>query len=195
MNKLNPLLIPVPESFETERLLIRAPQNGDGAMVQEAISESIDQLRPWMPWAQEVPDEEQSEIGVRQARIQFLKRSDLRLYLIHKDSGRLVGCSGLHRMDWQSRKFEIGYWVRSSCIGQGYITEAVNGITEFAISQLMANRLEIRCDTLNLRSIQVAVRAGFTLEGTFRKDECRTDGSLMDTMIFAKVRGIEFEVL
>ncbi|WP_282942222.1 GNAT family protein [Paenibacillus sp. RC67] len=194
MDTINPLLITIPESFETERLTIRAPQFGDGAMVHEAICESIEQLRPWMPWAQDVPTMEQSEIGVRQARVHFLDRSDLRLYLIHKDSGKLVGCSGLHRIDWQARKFEIGDWVSTSYSGLGYITEAVQGIANFAIDQLEANRLEIRCDSINHRSIQVAQRSGFTLEGILRRDECRTDGVLMDTMIFARVRGVEFGV-
>jgi len=192
MSTVNPLLLDIPESLETERLTIRAPQAGDGSMVYEAIHESIEQLRPWLPWAQEAPSLEQSETGVRQARLRYLERSDLRLYLLHKDTGKLVGCSGLHGVNWEARKFEIGYWIRTACLGQGYITEAVNGITDFAITQLQANRIEIRCDSLNARSIQVAVRTGFTLEGTLRCDDRRTDGSLMNTMVFAKVRGFEF---
>ena len=42
----------VPDHFETERLLIRAPQPGDGPAINAAVVESIDDLRPWMPWAQ-----------------------------------------------------------------------------------------------------------------------------------------------
>lgn len=188
----NPILWSIPESFETERLRIRAPLWGDGEALNDAVKESIEELRPWMPWAQQIPSLEESELGIRQARLKFLDRSDLRLMLTLKETGQLVGSSGLHRIDWEARRFEIGYWVRTSYSKQGYITEAVNGITDFAIRHLNANRIEIRCDSRNNRSSQVAIRAGFTLEAILRSEACDVEGVLRDTMIYAKVRGIEF---
>lgn len=187
-----PILISAPESFESNRLLIRAPLWGDGASVNEAIRESLEELRPWMPWANKVPTLEESEINIRRARLHFLERTDWRLLLFLKETGQLVGSSGLHQIDWESRKFEIGYWVRSSCAKQGYITEAVDAITSFAATELQANRIEIRCDSRNTQSARVAERLGFTLEGILRSDACDVDGSLRNTMIFSKVRGVEF---
>jgi RimJ/RimL family protein N-acetyltransferase len=186
------VLLPVPEQFESKRLLIRAPQWGDGAIVNEAVKESIEQLRPWMPWAQSVPSLEESEAGIRRSRLQFLERKDLRLLLLSKETGQLIGCSGLHRIHWPSRRFEIGYWVRTSCEKQGYIAEAVEAITGFAVQELQANRVEIRCDSRNERSARIAERLGFKMEGILRKDKCDIDGSLRDTLVFAKVRGAEF---
>ena len=188
----DPILFSIPESFESKRLLIRAPLWGDGVAVNEAVKESMEELRPWMPWARNIPTIEESEMNIRRSRLQFLDRTDLRLLLILKETGQLVGCSGLHRMDWQSRKFEIGYWVRTSCGKQGYITEAADAITNYAIQELQANRIEIRCDGRNTRSARVAERLGFTLEGILRNETCDVDGSLRDTMVFSKVRGIEF---
>lgn len=40
----SPILFLFPEQFQTERLTIRAPQWGDGAMVNEAMRESVDEL-------------------------------------------------------------------------------------------------------------------------------------------------------
>ena len=134
-----------------------------------------------MPWAQNIPTIEESEAGIRHSRLQFIERKDLRLLLVNKKTGQLVGSSGLHRINWQARKFEIGYWVRTSFEKQGYVTEAVNTITNFAIQELQANRIEIRCDSRNLRSAKVAERSGFTLEGILRNDECDVDGSLRNT--------------
>ncbi|MFC5650013.1 GNAT family N-acetyltransferase [Paenibacillus solisilvae] len=188
----NPILLSFPDRFESKRLIIRTPLRGDGARVNEAIKESIEELRPWMPWAQQVPTIEESEIISREGNIRFTERSDLRLYLIHKQTSQFIGGSGLHRIDWHARKFEIGYWVRTSSSGQGYITEAVERITQFAIQELQANRVEIRCDSRNLRSIHVAERLGFTKEGILRADKCDVDGCLRDTVIFAKIRGTEF---
>lgn len=188
----NPLLLAIPESFECKRLLIRAPLWGDGIKLNEAVKESRNELMPWMPWAQNNPTVEESEIVIRRARLKYLERSDLMLLLILKETGQLIGSSGLHRIDWQSRKFEIGYWVRSAFSGKGYISEAADAITNFAVHELMANRVEIRCDARNIRSARVAERLGYTLEGILRNEKCAVDGSLRDTMVFSKVRDKEF---
>jgi Acetyltransferases, including N-acetylases of ribosomal proteins len=188
----NPILLTIPEQFESNRLVIRAPQWGDGAAVNEAVIESIEELRQWLPFAQTIPTLEESEIVTRQGRLRFLDRSDLRLLIFHKETGKLIGSSGLHRIDWEARKFEIGYWLHSAYTKQGYMTEAVEAITQFAIQQLEANRIEIRCDRNNERSAAVARRAGFTFEGILRKETTDWNRQLRDTMVFAKVRGFEF---
>lgn len=188
----NPLLLAIPESFESKRLLIRAPLWGDGIKLNKAVKESRNELMPWMPWAQNNPTVEESEIVIRRARLKYLERSDLMLLLILKETGQLIGSSGLHRIDWQSRKFEIGYWARSAFSGKGYISEAADAITNFAVHVLMANRVEIRCDARNIRSARVAERLGYTLEGILRNEKCAVDGSLRDTMVFSKVRDKEF---
>lgn len=188
----NPLLLSVPESFESSRLLIRSPLWGDGAKLNEAVKESRTELLPWMPWAEHSPTLEESEMVIRRSRIRYLERSDLMLLLFLKETGQLIGSSGLHRIDWQARKFEIGYWVRTAFGGNGYISEAVEAITQFAVHELDANRVEIRCDSRNVRSARVAERNGFTLEGILRKEKCDAAGSLRDTMIFSKVKSIEY---
>ena len=180
------------EGFETERLTIRSPQWGDGAAVNAAICESIEELRPWMPWAQQPPTIDESEENVRVARLKFLDRSDLRLHIFYRETGEFIGASGLHRIDWETRKFEIGYWIRTSQSGKGLMTEAVEGIANFAIRSLLANRIEIRCDSLNTRSARIAERLGFTLEGVLRNEKSDVGGTLRNTMVFAKVRGYEF---
>ncbi|MEJ2289202.1 MAG: GNAT family N-acetyltransferase [Deinococcales bacterium] len=188
----SPILLDFPEALETERLIVRAPRWGDGAAVGAAVRESLDELRPWLSWAQAATSLEEDEAICRRARLRFLERSDLAFYLTLKEDGAFVGGSGLHRIDWEARKFEIGYWVRTRCRGMGYVTEAVEGITRFAVERLRANRIEIRCDARNTRSARVAERAGFTLEGTLRAARMGVDGTLTDTRVYAKVRGHEF---
>ncbi|WP_110934096.1 GNAT family N-acetyltransferase [Paenibacillus bouchesdurhonensis] len=192
MNKTNPLLLDIPDCFESERLIIRAPKWGDGTELNEAVKESFEQLRPWMPWAQALPAPADSESVVRRAHLRFMERTDLMLLLTLKETGQLVGCSGLHRIDWEARKFEIGYWVRTSFSKQGFIKEATDAITNYAIQELQANRIEIRCDERNTQSAKVAQRLGFALEGILRNDSSDTDGTLRSTMIFSKIRGVEF---
>ncbi|USB33651.1 GNAT family N-acetyltransferase [Paenibacillus sp. YPG26] len=188
----NPILLSFPEEFETERLILRAPRFGEGACINEAIHESVNELRPWLPFARSLPSLEESEAYVRKARLNFLERTDLVLHLFDKTTGRFVGSSGLHRLDWEIRSFEIGYWIRTSRTGQGLAGEAVQGVTAFAVNHLDAKRLEIRCDANNQASRRVAERAGFTREGILRNASLDEHGAPADTMIWAKVKGYEY---
>jgi RimJ/RimL family protein N-acetyltransferase len=183
-----PILLDFPDSFDTERLTIRSPCAGDGGELREAVEETIEDLRAWMPWADHVPSLEEEEELVRNARARFLRREDLWLLLFLKGTHTLVGGSGLHRIDWQVPRFEIGYWVRRRFARQGFITEAVRGITRFAFEKLGARRVEIRCDARNKRSQAVAERAGFELEARLRRHMVAADGELRDTLIFARFK-------
>jgi RimJ/RimL family protein N-acetyltransferase len=183
-----PILLDFPDSFETERLIIRAPRAGDGKAINEAVRESLEHLKPWMPWAQTIPEVEETEERVRNGVVRWIMREDLWMLLYRKSDGLYVGASGLHRMDWSVPAFETGYWIRKSLEGKGYIGEAVAGITDFAFKVIGAERMEIRCDTLNIRSANVARRAKYTLEGTLRHDSWATNGTLRDTHIFGMTR-------
>lgn len=148
----------------------------------------MDELLPWMPWPKEHGTVDDSEASARLARVRFLERTELRMHLYLKGTGTLVGSSGLHRIDWEVPKFEIGYWCRSRFTGRGYATEAVRAIAAFAFDALGARRVEIRCDPSNLPSARVAERAGFNLEGELRNDALGTDGTLRNTLVFSMVR-------
>ncbi|WP_010651906.1 GNAT family N-acetyltransferase [Oceanobacillus massiliensis] len=186
---MEPILIDFPEEFETENLIIRAPKADDVKAVNEAIKASINELKPWLPFAQQEQSMEDTEINIRTAVVKFLEREDLRLHVFLKKTGQFIMSSGLHRIDWDVRKFEIGYWADSRYTGKGYVTEAVKGITDFAFRELDANRIEIRCDTLNEKSAAVAIRLSYELEGILKKDHFSTDRTeLRDTYVFAKVR-------
>ena len=183
---VEPLLIDLPEQIETERLILRPPRVGEGAMINAAIRESLAELSPWMPWATPAPTVEQTEANVRQAIAQTTARQDIRIHLHLKGDGTFIGGSGFHRIDWSVPKVEIGYWVRTRCAGKGYVTEAVVAMTRFAIDILKVNRVEIRTDERNLRSRRVAERAGFALEGILR-NEAREGGEVRNTAIYAVV--------
>lgn len=182
-----------PEQFESERLIIRFPRPlEDAAQVNAGVLSSLDELIPWMPWARQPYNLEQQIESLEKARQDSLEGADFRLLLFAKETGELVGSSGLHRINWKVRKFEIGYWAVTAHSGKGYITEAVERITQYCIEELQANRVEIRCDALNVKSAAVPKRLGFKLEGVLRKDDVDPNGNLRDTFVFAKVRGEEF---
>jgi len=189
----DPLLIDIPERLDGERTVLLAPRAGVGAEMAVVIAQSLSHLRPWMIWAQLAPTAESSEMVVRRMQADFIARSDLcfHLYARRADGspGRLLGGTGLHRIDWAVRKFEIGYWIRPDASGQGHVGEAVRLLTALAFDRLAARRVEIRCDVRNARSRAVAERAGFALEGVLRCDALGVDGSPRDTAVYARIAG------
>ncbi len=174
-----------PEGFETERLFIRSPMPGDGAELFAAIRDSRKELRPWMAWIHNHRMPSDSEESARRGRVEFLERSDLRMHLFLKGADTLIGSSGLHRIDWDVPRFEIGYWLRTGFTGHGYMTEAVKGIAAFAFDELGAKRVEIKCDPANTKSVKVAERCGFRLEGELRNNEKSPNGELRNTLLFS----------
>ena len=113
----DPLLIDVPQSFDTERLALRCPQRGDGEAVFRAVLETLDDLRKFpasMSWALQQPSIVTSEVFCREAYARFLARTDLPFLAFRRDTGDLVVATGLHRPDWDVPKFEIGFWRRTS---------------------------------------------------------------------------------
>ncbi|MDM4767464.1 GNAT family N-acetyltransferase [Pelomonas sp. SE-A7] len=186
----DPILIEVPEKIETERLLIAAPRAGVGPALNEAVIETMDQLKRWMPWAQQASTIEEMEAVVRRQVAAFVLREDLpfQIYSREPQGRRLLGAMGLHRFDWAARRFEIGYWLRRTAQGQGLMSEAVNGMAEMAFTQLRARRLEIRCDETNDRSRGVAERCGFTLESVMRGQSVNTAGELCSSCVYVKFK-------
>lgn len=85
-------------------------------------------------------------------------------------------------------KLELGYWCRTSRVGEGLTREGVVALAEMAERELGAARLEIRCDTRNRRSARVAEACGFGLEGTLRNESRDPQGNLRDTLLCARVR-------
>jgi ribosomal-protein-serine acetyltransferase len=184
-NCMNPILIDFPNEFETDRLKIRLPLPGDGAYVYDAVTESQEELKVWLPFANGEQTKEDAEISVRQSYANFILRSDLRLHIFHKETGKFIGSTGLHRMDWQVRRFEIGYWIRTKETQKGYMVEAIKGLTQFAFDHLEANRVEIRCDELNERSKKIPEKLGYTLEGILRNEDINSQGNLRNTLVYS----------
>lgn len=185
---MKPILIDFPDEIFTERLLIRKPMPGDGKAVNDAMRASVMELKAWMPWAQKEQTDEETEAIIREAYAKFLTREDLRLHIFKKDTGEFIASSGLHRINWDLPKFEIGYWIDTRYSGKGYITEAVTAITNFAFYELKAKRVEIRCDTANTKSRAIPEKLGYSLEGILKNEGISADGSsLRDTCVYAKI--------
>ncbi len=183
-----PILLNLPDSIETPRLVLRPPRQGDGPMLHEALVESINELRRFLSFLAWVSCEQtldSAELWCRKGQANFISRQDLPFLIFEKSSQQLIGACGLHRTDWKALKTEVGFWIRTSRAGHGFISEAVNAITAFAFKTLDAQRIEIVTDEENAASRKVAMRCGFQLDATLRHEHRAPDGTLRNTCVYS----------
>ncbi|WP_408415779.1 GNAT family N-acetyltransferase [Paraburkholderia sediminicola] len=171
-------------------MIIRCPQPGDGPDLFDATVDALSDLRRFpasLPWALETPSIDTSESFCVSGSANFQARKDFPFLFIDKTSGIVVGCGGLHRPRWAVPVFELGFWGRSSLVGRGLFSEAVDALAKYAFSNFDAKRIEAICDDLNARSIRVCEGIGMQLEGVLRQERRGADGSLRNTRIYSKL--------
>jgi RimJ/RimL family protein N-acetyltransferase len=137
-----------------------------------AVNGSLDDLRPWMAWAQ-VPATPASigeflrladgnwEAG---AEFQFaIRDGSAGRHDPDRDPGALLGFCGLHDRVGPNG-LEIGYWVRSDRTGRGLATSAASALTASALALDGVSRVEIHCDAANRRSAAIPEKLGYRLD-------------------------------
>lgn len=189
---MNPVLLNIPSLIETNRIVMRPPKPGDGPELNAAILESWENIKDWLPFcAKGKPSLEDSEENVRRAYAKWILREDLRFSVFERSTGKFIGSTGLHRVNWEMPSFEIGYWIRSSFERKGLMSEAVNALTRIAFLALNAKRVELRCDDNNFKSKTLAERLAYPREGTLKKfAKHPQSGELVDGILFART-GLE----
>lgn len=178
-------LLPAFEELRGERVLVRPFREDDAVALFEAIVESREHLLPWLPWAASYASVDDARDFIHRTQASWRLRDELTVGLWDVATERFVGGSGLIPRDWAVPFFEIGYWLRLSAVGHGYITEAVKLLTDFAFATYDAKRVMIRCDARNVRSAAVPERLGFVREALLRNDGVAYDGVLRSTLVFA----------
>lgn len=176
-------LIPVFAELRGPRVLVRPYRESDAEALHEAIDESRDHVRPWLPFADQHQTVDETRDWIIRTMASWLLRENLECSLWEMTTGRYLGGLGVHPRNWTLGYFEIGYWLRASAEGHGFVTEAVRLFGDYAFTALGARRLEIRCDARNRRSAAVAERLGFQREATLRNHMRAPDGSLRTTLI------------
>ena len=170
--------------IESARLIIRCYVPADAGKLLTAVNSSLEHLRPWIPWAQDYPQEiEWTAKFIRQFRGQFDLGQDAVYGIFDPQEQALIGGTGLHNRVGKDAR-EIGYWINAGHINQGYATEAVCALirTGFEIEGLA--RIEIHCDPGNTRSNKIPHKLGFHHEQTIKNSSTDREGRLRDENIW-----------
>jgi RimJ/RimL family protein N-acetyltransferase len=151
------------------QLVIRCYNPTDAPLLAQAVSESLEHLLPWMPWAAAEPEPLDAKVErLRLMRSKFDQGADFVYGVFNPQQERLLGGCGLHTRVG-SKALEIGYWIHKDFINRGYATELSAALTRVAFEIQKVERLEIHCSVENLPSAAVPRKLGFRQEAILRK--------------------------
>jgi RimJ/RimL family protein N-acetyltransferase len=144
-------------------LLLRPYRFTDATGLYEAVHESLNELKPWMSWASERYDQTSAREYITIARARWDEHT-FYAFAVTRGEDILGGCtlSSLHPI---YHLCNLGYWVRSSCRGQGLAGRAARLTARFAFEQLGLIRVEIVIAVGNHASLRVARKIGAHDEG------------------------------
>lgn len=174
-----------PEPLRTPRLDIRRYALADAPALFDAVNRSRASLLEYMSWARgsHLAMEDTEEWIARERARWLMQDTELGFGMFRRDGG-YVGGIGVHAIDWTVPRFELGYWLDDPWVGHGYVREAVRTVARACFEGCRAVRVEIRCDTRNVRSARVAAACGFHHDGTLRAYGRGTDGTVRDVMVW-----------
>lgn len=178
----------VPVEILTERLLLHRYRDGDSDEVFEAIEESRAELERWMPWAQYIQNTEQLREGLPHMLEMWERGEDYGYTIRRQEDNRILGSINNYQSpNWAVPSFDLGYWMRTSETGKGYVSEAVRELMRVAFGTLGAKRVQIACDENNTRSVRVAEACGFQYEGRLRHDDRLPNGELSNGVYYSLI--------
>lgn len=151
-----------PEEILTPSAVLRCYQGDETPALLEAVEESLDHLRPWMPWASAEPLEAGLAEFVQRSVHEFAAGENFSYAIWALDEAKLIGGTGLHpRLG--SGRMEIGYWIRVGWLRRGVATAVTRALTSAAFALADIDQVVIHCDEANVISAKVPAGLGFHL--------------------------------
>jgi RimJ/RimL family protein N-acetyltransferase len=173
--------IPLPNPPLTDgEIVLRAWQRGDAAAVTAACQD------PEIPRWTVIPHHytrRDARDFISGTRADLTSGRELALAIVDGDD-RLLGAVGISNFDWVDHKAEIGYWIAAEARRRGIGARATRMLAVWALGQLGMERLELLAHPQNEASQRLALRAGFTREGTLRRYR-RRHGAREDLVMFS----------
>jgi RimJ/RimL family protein N-acetyltransferase len=161
------------EVIELGQVTLRRYRPDDLEAVFQAVTESLEHLRPWMPWAANYSEQSAAEFLAMSAR-HWEDGSEYNYAIIA--GGALAGSCGLMARIGPGG-LEIGYWVHAAYTRRGLATAASAALVQQAFALPGIDRVEIVHDELNLASAGVPRKLGFTRAGRRALDAPPPEGT------------------
>ncbi|WP_082232937.1 GNAT family N-acetyltransferase [Halobacillus massiliensis] len=89
-------------------------------------------------------------------------------FVINQDPNSVIGDAGFKGKPNDQKVVEIGYGINPDAQNNGFATEAVNGIKDWAFASGKVNKIVAECSLENIASIRVLEKLG--MRRTFSKE-------------------------
>lgn len=149
--------------IETERLILRKIQHSDAEGIFNTYAQDTELTR-YLTWTPHKDIEETHDFVSRVKRNWDLG-TEYAFMIVPKETGKLIGCIG---STIKGGKAHGGYVLAQPFWGQGYTTEAFQGLIPQLFSIRGIHRVEAICATENIGSARVMQKAGLTHEGILK---------------------------
>ncbi len=149
--------------LETERLILKSIGSDDRAFILDMFSD--DAVNKYLFDAEPLQNLEEAD-EIIDFYIQPEPRNQHRWIIIRKEDNLKIGTCGFHCWDTNLSKVEIGYDLKKVFHGNGYMTEALQELIEFASNEMKVNTINACIYTENVKSIKLVQKFGFIMTGT-----------------------------
>ena len=122
-----------PEELHGEIVTLRRYRLTDHDALKAAIAASLEELRDWMPWAQEPPTDASVASFLEPAVERFGGDAAANYAIMLRDGGQFAGGCGLMPRIGPGA-LEIGYWVHSGYHRRGIATESARLLTNVGLA-------------------------------------------------------------
>lgn len=146
--------------FKTEHLLIRQFEINDANRLYENHLE--EKVKKWFP------NESYADIDEARGAIEFYRdcvnnnRLPFVLAVQLKETGELIGDTGISEVEGSENEVEIGYQISDKYCGRGYATELLDAMTEFAFAEIKTEVIYGRVVHGNMASARVLEKCGYS---------------------------------
>ena len=116
-------------------------------------------------------------------------KKDYSFTIAKKEDNVLIGGCGIHKISKEQGTAEMGYWLGERYWRQGYGTEGMNAMIEFAFGKLGLRRINSGVFRGNPSSGKMQEKLGFKNEGLRRKGcVCKADGKIKDEYAYGLLK-------
>lgn len=171
------------------RIYLRPARQSDWRAWASLRSESRDFLVPWEPsWSGDALSRAAFRRRLRSHEAEWQRGTGYSFLMFRAEDDALIGgvtLSNVRRGVAQSGS--LGYWVGEPFARQGYMTEGLRAVLDFAFDRLALHRIEAACLPANRASQGLLLKTGFKEEG-YSRQYLRINGRWQDHRLFAILR-------
>lgn len=178
-------LTPYPKLI-SKRLVLREPRKSDITAYHQILSAPEISRYSDLPVN---PTEKQSRRFLYSTASLHSRQSGIAWLICLRDNDLVIGSIRINKIEKKASCGLLAYEVHPDYWGQGYATEALAQVVDYAHDELKLNRLEAWSSVNNIASDNVLSKNGFNLEGLLR-EKVLIRGELMDINLFAHLAAI-----